>query len=428
LLAKPMLVTLPFVLLLLDYFPLRRVVGEKEESFADLIKKSVPLAIEKLPFFALTIVSSIVTFIAQKTGGAVQELEVISLSARLGNTVVAYASYLVSMFFPYNLAVFYPYPTGGRPLWQIISALILILGISLAALWTAKTRPYLIFGWLWFLGTLVPVIGLVQVGRQSMADRYTYIPYFGLFVIVIWGASEIIKKFKIPEKAVAGTVALITAILGFLCWQQTSYWKNSDTLFSRTLAVTENNLAINYNYGIYLGKRSNPQRAVTHFAEAIRLDPNFYSALFNMGVSLAAQGKFGEAMNYYNRALEIRPDSAEVYLNVGSALAQQGKFDEAFMNLQKALELDPNNADAQTNIGLVLLQRQRVPEAMRYLRRAVEINPDNAEYHNNLGLGWLVQGSRAEAVKSFGYALQINPGFAKAQANLKRAQETDKPR
>ena len=422
LMAKSMLVTLPFALLLLDYWPLGRLKWQPSEGIAKLRAEILPLVREKLPLFALAIAAAVVTFVAQKSGGAVQQLENLPSGNRISNTVAAYLSYLVAFFWPFNLGVYYPLQIGGRPPWQVVAALVVLTSISFFVWRTGRTRRYLLFGWLWFLGTLVPVIGLIQVGGQSMADRYTYVPYFGLFVIVVWGAAELFARLNLPTTAAGALIAAVLIVFTFTSWQQVKRWRDSKTLFEHTLAVTENNLLMEYKLGVVFGREGRPQDAEAHFAKALSIWPGFYEALLNMGVALTAQRRWEEAATFYDRALRVRPTSVEVLVNKASALAQQGKFDNALPVLEQALRIDPNNADAHTNLGLVFLRQGKAAEAMPHLEQATVLNPNSAEAHNNLGLALLMQRNNAAAIQAFQRALSINPNYATAQANLRRAQ------
>jgi protein O-mannosyl-transferase len=416
LMAKPMLVTLPFALLLLDYWPLRRL--EPDELRSSL----VPLVKEKLPLFGLMLLAIVVTFIAQKRGGAVQTFQHLPLADRLSNAVVAYVSYVIALFWPQDLGVYYPLQSGGRPLWQVGGALLVLAAITALAIRSARSRPYMLFGWLWFLGTLVPVIGIVQVGGQSMADRYTYIPYFGLFVMIVWGAAELFENLKLPEAVSAIVASAVLLTLGFMSWKQAGYWQTSQELYEHTLSVTDNNIVMETKLGVLLGRKGDPREAEAHFAKALEVAPDFYDALFNMGAAFTAQGRFKEATDYYDRALQVRPGSVEALVRKSGAVAQQGKLADALPLLEEALRLDPNDADAHTNMGLVLLRLGRANEALPHLQQVTSLRPNSAEAVNNLGLAYLAQGNNSGARDAFERALQINPNFSPAQTNLKRAQ------
>ena len=412
LMAKPMLVTLPFVLLLLDYWPLGRF-GRK-----------LPLLREKLPLVALSVVSSAVTFVAQTSGGATQDFQNVPLSYRISNTLVSYVLYLYSLIWPRGLAVYYPYPFDGRPLVHALGALALLVTITWLAVRAARQRPYLMTGWLWYLGTMIPVIGLVQVGGQSMADRYSYVPFLGLFIMIAWSLAGL----AVAWRARATAVAVVLVILASISWNQARYWSDSVTLFDRALEVTHDNAVIQFNLGQVLGQRGRPDQAIPHFQESLRIWPDFYSATFNMGVALAASGNLAEAAVYYRRALALESDSVEARVNLGIALGQQGVLDGAQPVLEEAVRLDPRHPGARLNLGLVLLRRGRVAEATSQLLEAVKLDPSSPEAHNNLGLAQSVVGNDRDAIREFKRALELRPDYPTALDNLRRVQAATAPR
>lgn len=422
LMAKPMLVTLPFVLLLLDYWPLRRLQWHPAERLKNLPKALLPLVREKLLLFALIAVSMVLTYLAQSRGGAVRTLADQPLSLRFGNALISYAKYVLLTFWPTGLGVYYPFSPANLPGWQMVLAFLLLASITLFAARQAAKLPYVLVGWLWFLGTLVPVIGIVQVGGQALADRYHYLPSIGLFVAMVFAASDFIERKPMPRAAVATGAAILLLLLGARASAQVGLWRDSVTLFSHTLSVTSDNLVMEYNLGHVLGRQGKSDEAVKHFAEAIRINPNFYDALFNMGVTLAAQGKFAEAIDYFERALRVEPDNSKAHMEKALAFAKQGKLAEALPSFYKALELAPNDADVRTNLGLALLQQGKVEDAIGQLNEALRLNPNSAEAHNNMGLALLAQGKAQQSIAHFSAALRLKPQMAVAQENLKRAQ------
>src|SRR5213078_2018153 len=291
LLAKPMLVTWPFVMLLLDYWPLRRF---DLTSHREVATKLWLLLREKMPLFALVAASAVVTSIAQSNGGAVRTFEEASLALRLSNALVSYAKYLLLAFWPNDLAVFYPFPRAGIPGWQIIGAALLLIGITAFCVFERKIRPYLIVGWLWFLGTLVPVIGLVQIGGQTMADRYFYIPSIGLFIALVFGLADIVKSRRVAPSLCVGISAAALLILATLTNAQIQRWHDSFTLFEHTLAVTPPNLRIEHNLGVAFGASNRFDEAAAHFEKALQIDPNFYDGLVAMSVTRSHQGRMPE--------------------------------------------------------------------------------------------------------------------------------------
>jgi protein O-mannosyl-transferase len=422
LMAKPMLVTWPFVLLLLDYWPLQRLEWQPTDGIKRFARAWKPLIREKLPLFCLVGASMVVTYLAQLHGGAVRGFVDAPLSLRLSNALVSYAKYLFLTVWPSGLGVYYPFSPAGVPAWQLAIALVLVVTITAIALCQASKRAYLIVGWLWFLGTLVPVIGLVQVGGQSMADRYDYIPSIGLFVAIVFGLADLAIVWHIGRvglAAVSATALLLSASLTAL---QVSRWHDSITLFEHTLSVTSDNLVVHYNLGHVLGQEKKYDEAVPHFVEALRIKPDFFDALINMGVTLLEQGKPAEAISYCHRALDIEPDSAKAHMQLALALIKLEKGDDALVQFYKAMELSPNDPDVRTNLGLMLARKGRLSEATSQLNEALRLNPNSAEAHNNIGMVFLMAGQPEKGLPHFSEALRLKPDLAVAQDNLRRAQ------
>lgn len=422
LMAKPMFVTWPFVMLLLDFWPLNRLRWRPGDGFHQLMKGIAPLAREKIPLFVLVAASIAITYIAQSSGGAVRAFADAPLSIRTANAVLSYASYLVSLFWPTGLGVYYPFPPEGIPSWKVAASLALVAGITIGAIRAMKGRGYLITGWAWFLGTLVPVLGLVQVGGQAMADRYSYIPSVGLFVMAVWGIADLVAERRVPIRIATAVAIIWLSIMGSLAWVQTGYWRDSISLYRHTLLVAPNNLVIQYNLAHVLGKRGDLAGAVAHFSEALRINPDFIDALINMGITLIDQGKFGDAAGYLVRAVEIDPKSSKAHLQLGIALAQSGNSDQALAYFYRALELAPDEPGVRTNLGLMLARTGKLSEAKEQLNEALRLNPNVAEAHNNLGLVLLMEGKPEQSIPEFSEALRLRPGFRLAQENLNRAQ------
>ncbi|HKP85307.1 MAG TPA: tetratricopeptide repeat protein [Blastocatellia bacterium] len=422
LMAKPMLVTWPFVLLLLDYWPLGRLRWKPADGIKSLPKALLPLVREKLPLFCIVAASMALTYLAQSRGGAVRALVEEPLSMRVANAIVSYAKYILLTFWPGGLGVYYPFSPSDLSAWKVVASLALLVSITVIAARGATRRPYLIIGWLWFLGTLVPVIGLVQVGGQAMADRYHYVPSIGLFVAIVFAAAVFVRARRIKPSAVTAVAVAALLILGARTWIQVRLWRDSVTLFTHTLSVTSNNLVIQYNLAHVLGRQGRYDEAVSHFAEALAINPDFYDALINMGITLADQGKVAEAIRYYDQALRVEPNSAKARMQMGLALVRQEKTADALPHFYKALELAPNDSDVRTNLGLVMLRQGKLQEAIEQLNEALRLNANSAEAHNNLGLALLAQGKPEEGAAHFSAALRLKPGLAVAQDNLRRAQ------
>ena len=415
LMAKPMLVTLPFVLLLLDYWPLERLqLGRDADR-----RLWFQLVREKVPFFVLSAASSAITFLVQQKGGAVSKLDMIPLAVRFGNAFISYVRYVGKMFWPDRLAVLYPYPADMAFFWPMVSVLVL-LAVSILVIRLAPKHKYLLVGWLWYLGTLFPVIGLVQVGSQAFADRYTYIPLIGLFIIVGWGLSDLLSKWQY-RKITLGILAGIVLIAMLVCTRiQVRYWQNSLTLFGHALDVTENNSGMHKAMGLSLVSRGKFNEAVSHCRQAVQIKPNSARLHKSLGVTLAAQRKFEEAISSYRQALQLKPNYAEVYNYLGDALQSQGRLDEAVNSYSQALQLKPNYAEAHNNLSVALQLKGQSNEAIAHLRRALEAEPYYAEAYCNLGVVLAAQGKLDEAVSCYRRAVRLKPGFAEAHYNLAR--------
>ena len=422
LMAKPMLVTWPFVLLLLDYWPLRRFQWQRATGTEGFVRALVPLVREKLPLFCLVAASMVITFIAQSHGGAVRTFVQVPVSLRLSNAIVSYAKYLFLTVWPSDLAVYYPFARTGVPVWQLACAIVLLAVITALALRQAGERPYLLMGWLWFTGTLVPAIGLVQVGSAAMADRYYYIPSIGLFVAFVFGLSDLACAFRIHRPAMGALTVAALSILACLTAFQIGRWRNSATLFQYTLSVTSDNRVIENNLGMVLGESGKYDDAAAHFAKALRIEPDSFEALINMGKILSQQGKSAEAIDFCHRALAVDPASAKAHVQLALALLQQDRKDDALQHLYKASELAPDDADIRGNLGLLLARQGRTAEAVEQLNEALRLNPNSAEAHNNLGLVLLRSGKVEESIPHFSTAIRLKPELAVARDNLKRAQ------
>ena len=325
LLAKPMLVTLPFVLLLLDYWPLCRYQVEQSGCFegqAQQKQSALDLVWEKIPFLMLATISCVVTFLAQKHKGYVRSLDVLPLTLRIANALVSYVKYIGKMIWPAKMAVLYPHP-GVFPWWKIAGAFLLLLAISLLIIRGIKQSPCFAIGWLWYIGTFVPVIGLVQVGSQSMADRYTYVPFIGLFIIIAWGVPAILAGRSYSTIGLAALAIICLPVLMALTWKQLGYWENNITLFEHTLEITSNNYLSHYNLGTALEKQGCTEEAIEHYLKALRIRPGYVDAHNNLGVSLFSKRDVEGAIASFREALRIRPDYSRAKNNLKKALMIQ---------------------------------------------------------------------------------------------------------
>lgn len=448
LMAKPMLVTLPFVLLLLDYWPLGRFPGE---SVCDGDRAgALRLLVEKIPLLLLAVASCVATLLAQRA--AIQSIDKISFHSRVANAMVSYVAYLGQFFCPSGLAAFYPYPEGGPPAWKVAAAVLLLMGISGGALFFRRRCPALAVGWLWYLGTLLPVIGLVQVGSQSMADRYTYLTQIGLGIALFWGLADVCRSWPDRRWLYGIGSALVLVVLAADAWRQTSTWVDSETLWTHALTCTarndvaHNNLgnalfhngrgseaAVQYqaalkikpdyaeahnNLGFILQERGRLAEAIDQYRKCLEIDPDCVDALNNLGFVLAQSGRVAEAIDYCQKALAIEPEYAAAHVNYAVALYQQGKAGEAIAHWQRALELDPEQTKAHSNLGLVLQEQGRVDEAIDHCRKALELNPGFVEAHNNLANALGRKGRLDEAIEQYRKAVELKPDFAEARFNL----------
>lgn len=414
LMSKPMMVTLPFVFLLLDYWPLRRIQWDAETSKRPgaSIRR---LLLEKCPFFALVLGSSIVTFLAQ--GSAVRSLEKFPVSVRVANALVSYASYIGKTICPENLAVLYPHP-GMPAIWMILGAASLLGCISLLALALVRRRPYLLVGWLWYLGTLVPVIGLVQAGEQAMADRYTYLPIIGLSLMAVWGIGDILADRPIPRAAWGAGTAILFGVLAMISSAQLRHWQNSLTLFGHAVQATTNNAVALYNLGLAFSEQGEVAEAIPCYAEALRVKPEFDSAHYNLGLCLVMVGRTSEGTNHYAQALRINPRNENAHLNYGLALASCGEVDEAIAHWEAVLKLSPSRFQAHHFLGKALVAKDKVDEAVRHYFEALRFNPDFEEAHVDLGAALVKQGKPAQALEHFAQVLRLNPNNAEAHGQM----------
>jgi len=471
LLCKPMLVTLPFVLLLLDYWPLERFgpgAGRR-------------LALEKAPFFALSAASSVVTYLVQKSFGSIWD--VVPFPIRVMNAMLSYGRYLGRMLWPANLAVFYPY--GNVPVMEWFASLVLLAGLTWLALRRRRQR-YLATGWCWYVGTLAPVIGLVQVGSQSSADRYTYIPLIGIFVMIVWGVADLAREWRIPKWAPALAAACVLAACAAVTERQLGYWADSGTLFARALAVTTNNdqawnglgvylfsqkkeeeafrcfnkavtvardndrawnnlgeyyqrhgrrqeawrcfteslllrqqPSVCYNAGLVLKSLHRPAEAARFFARALSLDPNYIPARMSLADRLADEGKNDQAAGEYRKVLQWDPGQVDAHCNLACVLAAQGKTGEAMAELQEALRLRPSDASSHCNMGNLLMGQGKWDQAAAEYRAALRSKPGSPEIHSNLGAVLALQGRRQQARDEFNEALRLAPDFSQAKEQLK---------
>jgi tetratricopeptide (TPR) repeat protein len=411
LMSKPMLVTLPFVLLLLDFWPLNRFLNSKFSILNSIV--------EKIPFFVLAAVSCVVTYLTQRAYGSITDFEVHLLGDRIANAFLSYAAYIGKMFWPQNLAAYYPArAVGSITLWQFVLCALLIGGVSLLVLLFRRVHMYLLVGWFWFLGTLVPVIGVVQIGEEAMADRYAYIPLIGLFIMLAWGLPELLSKFPYRKFALGISAAIVLTALGINTYRQAKFWKNGRTLFSHTIEVTQNNYFAYHNLGAAFLGLGRYQDAIEAFKQAIRIKPHYYKAIYNLGVAYAKIGRYRDAIEAYKQAIIIQPDYAEAYNNLGNACLSLGLNQEAIDAYQQAVLIKPDLTEAHFNLGFVYTNLGRYQDAIEPYKRTININPDYVRAYFSLGFVYGHLGRYQDAIDSYKQAIKIKSDFADAHFNL----------
>ena len=407
LMAKPMLVTLPVVLILLDLWPLRR-------GFRML---------EKLPFFAASLASSIIAYVAHQRGGAVATLEVVPLATRVENGAVSYAVYILKTLWPKRLAVFYPYPLQSLVMPAIFAAIALV-ATTVLTIRTFRQRPYLAVGWLWYIVTLLPVIGLIQTGSQARADRYTYIPMIGLTIALVWGLSEALKPWPRIQVALAASVV---AACFTLTWFQVQTWRDDISLYQHAISVVPDNYLARFNLAAVLEAQGRTDDAVALLREAVRVRPYYVPARAELGQLLAVQGHSDEALGELQTAVKLRPDDALARFRLGSVLGSLGRAPEAEEEFAQAIRLQPDNADAHYNLALALAQQDRMQEATQEFGATVRLRPDDADAHFNLGIALARLGRIDDAITQFSEALRVRPDFTAARRSLDHAMSLRQP-
>jgi len=416
LMSKPMVITLPVVLLLLDYWPLGRIRGLPSGTPPIAQAPLSKLLVEKLPLLVLSAASAWITMQAQRAGGAMRSAAQFSLGVRLENALVAYATYLWKMIWPSHLAPLYPHPGASLPVWQLVISALVLLAVTVAV-FRFRPRRYLLTGWLWFLGTLVPVIGLVQVGDQAMADRYAYIPLVGIFVMLAWGAADLADSRQIGLAARWIPAACILLALALATNRQLSYWSSNYDLWTHALAVTDRNFIAQDNLGGALLLLDKPDEAYSHFQAAAQINPSDPMSHSNLGAYLQEHGRLPEAMEQYDRTISLTSDAgllAATYANLGTAYRKLGEDGKARENYDQALRQNPNQSSAYLGLGQLLEKQNQLDDAIRNYSKAVELNPTDTGF---LLLGHALErvGRSAEALAAYQAALKLSPENPEAQ-------------
>ena len=424
LMSKPMIVTLPFVLLLLDYWPLGRFASKSQKSWG-------PLILEKVPLFALSAASCVVTYLAQAEGLAVGPLDQLPMGKRIANAAIAYVVYMGKMVYPTRLAVFYPHPGTTLPTWHVLGSGLLLLVITVGVL-LMRTRPYLLVGWLWYLGTLIPAIGIVQVGWQAMADRYTYMPLVGLFIMVSWGIAGRVGERENGGMGASESPTLpfslspilltlacaATVLLAISARHQVRCWKNSMTLFEHALEVTKRNPVAENNLAIAFASQGKTDEAIVHHRRALQIKPDWADAHFNLGNTLLAAGRTDEAILEFRKTLEIFPRYAQALNNLGAALMEKGEVKEAGRCFMETIRIRPDHVRAYMNLGTALSELGKWNQAIASFRTARELRPEMPETHHNLAITLAEVGRRDEAIAECREALRLRPNWSEAENSL----------
>ncbi len=436
LMAKPMLVTLPFVLLLLDYWPLQRLEQKKPpqkivkplpknkkkgKNTASQVPAQTavsqwslirPLLIEKIPLFALTLLSSIITYLVQQQGGALRAFETLPLATRMANAFVSYIAYMGKMLWPMNLAVLYPHPLGW-PLWKVLGSVMVLVALTVLAVRGARKRPYAALGWLWYMGTLVPVIGVIQVGSQAMADRYTYIPLIGLFIIIAWGVPEVFKSWRFRKEVLIALPVMGILCLFLLTWRQVGYWQNSISLYDHALEVTDGNSLIYNNRGVAFRDLGKYAEAIADYNKAIEINPRYVEAYNNRGNAYGNLGEYRKEIEDCNKAIELNPKYAMAYYNRGNAYGDLGDYRQAIEDYNKAIELNPKYAQAFHNRGNAYGNLGNHRQAIENHNKAIELNPKYAMAYHNRGIAYGNLGDDRQAIEDIKTAARLGDESAK---------------
>jgi Flp pilus assembly protein TadD len=416
LMAKPMLVTLPFVLVLLDVWPLGRL-ARPDDSAAATRAGLGRLLLEKVPLLALAAASSVVTFLVQRAAGAVLPMERLPLGARLANAGLSYWRYIGKLVWPLHLSPFYRFEADWSS-WEIALAWAGLAAATALVLSQVRRLPFLAVGWLWYLGTLVPVIGLVQVGRQAMADRYTYIPSVGLFIMAAWGLAALASTARIPRATIAAAAGIVLVLLSARTFVQARYWKSTVTLFEHAVEENPRNAMAHNMLGSALDEQGRTAEAEQHLRQALALEPGFASAHLSLGLLLAKRGETTEAASHLEQALRTKPNNAPAHKVLGGILGRMGRLEEAGEQFAEAARLDPTDPEARYSLGLTLAARKRYGEAAAEYEGALRLGAKEADVWNSLGFTRQKLGRLDEAMQAYMQALRLRSDYPDARYNL----------
>jgi protein O-mannosyl-transferase len=417
LMAKPMGVTLPCVLLLLDVWPLNRLQQAGTGSRGKAARL-LQLVVEKLPFVPFIVACSIMTYVAQHSGGITVSLEAIPFGARIASALVGYLQYMRMMVWPAGLAVFYPHPGTTLPLWQPVLATVALAAITALVSRWGRLPPYAAVGWLWYLGTLVPVIGIVQVGSQAYADRYAYVPLIGLFIAITWTAADLAPRLRLPNALLPSIAGGLFFSLTLCARHQVGYWRDSGTLFTHALDVTRNNGLAHNNLGAYLASTSRRSEAIAEYEAALRINGRAKESLCNLAKTLSELGRTDEAILYAQRAVEAGPTYSTAHTTLGNLMSRAGKTDQAITHYRRAQSLNPNSVEAHYNLGLLLESKGLHDQAISEYEATLRLDPMHTSAHNNLAIALAAQGRIDQAVAHYRHAIRLSPVHVGARYNL----------
>jgi protein O-mannosyl-transferase len=417
-LSKPMLMTLPFLLLVLDYWPFERFKEDLKASIS-IERQTIKLFVEKVPFFIITLLIAYVSWVSLSYHYNLSELTIKPLDLRLEHAIVSYILYLIKLVLPLNLPIFHPYPVHV-PLSQVILSLLFLCGFSIWALSVRKRSPFIITGWLWYLGTLVPALGLFQAGLwPAFGERWAYVPFIGIFIILAWGMPLIFNNLKVSQVFSAAIPIMLLIFWGSLSWIQTGYWKSDFILYSHALDVTENNYICHNNLGVNYHSMGLIDKAFAHYAEAVRINPRYIDAHNNLGKLYEMQGRYREALCHLMIVQQLQPSAAYSYVNIGNNYTHQGELKKAIDNYNYALKLDPTYAAAYNNLGIVYMQMNRVNESINTFKKALQLEPAYVEAYCNLGALFFKLRRYEEALQQYDTALKVDPNSRIAKDNRK---------
>jgi protein O-mannosyl-transferase len=429
LLAKPMLVTLPCVLLLLDFWPLGRMelgqqrIPAKHPASGPVFQNAgmMRLVMEKIPFLALSIGVIVMSMLSLQANNRTIDTAVVPILLRIENALVSYVMYLWKMVWPINLSVFYPFPQTISN-WQSLCAAMFLILVSAQVVLRKKRSPYLLTGWFWYMGSLAPVIGIVQGGLwPAMADRWAYIPLIGIFIIIAWGSDEIMGHWQYKQKILQPSAVIIICTLASLTFIQAGHWKNTTSLFEHALRVTPNSCFVHNIIGHEQEIQGQIGEAIAHYELALQIDPGFAEAHYNLGNVLVKNGKIKDAVLHFHRAIQLEPGLAAAYNNLANIFYNQGKIDEAIRYYQSALDLEPNNTEAHVNMANALLQKGQMDQAISHYLKAIQLNPNIAEAYNNLGVAYMYNNDIKKSIQCFRKAILLQPDYSNAINNLDKA-------